>query len=349
MGIGVIVRMSTVDGEDHHQPPPDTASAPRCAGSHESIHRSSWSLSHMTHTPLRFNKRINKMSSMIIALIGSAGVPMIGMATIAASSHTAIAQSTSSDDAETRAAKRDTLKALSKPITLDVTDQPLEDIFSFIADVTGADLEPIYLTDNVSGNGMDPATEITMKVDHTPALIVMERVLLRAQRIESTGDEYTWQFTDFGSIEMGPKLELNRNQRVELYDIADLLFVVPDFDNAPNFNLQTAVSSSSSGGGTTSPFTGGTQKVNLDSAEDRAKAITDLIQSTIEPDQWAGLGGDGASMTSYGTSLVITAPDYIHRQIAGYSFWPARLQQVRKVDGKQKMIIKPETRKNKKP
>jgi len=299
------------------------------------------------------SRTTNTITTMLLALVASAGAPTIGIAALSAGATIAHAQSTSSDDAESRRAKRDTLVALSKPVTLDVTDQPLVDLLSFISEVTGAELEPIYLTDNIAANGMDPETPITIKVSNTPALVVLERVLLRAQRIEATGDEYTWQFTDIGTLELGPKLELNRNQRVELYDLADLLFVVPDFQNAPNFNLQSAVAAAAGGGGGggggRSPFTGGTQRVTLADAADRATAITELIQNTIEPDQWAELGGDGASMTIYGNSIIVTAPDYVHRQISGYSFWPSRLQQVRKVDGKQKVIIKPDTRKRRSP
>lgn len=295
--------------------------------------------------------RINTLSSVLVALIASAGLPVLGVATLAASSDTAQAQNTSSDDAATRQAKRSALIALSKPITLDVEELPLGDILRFISEVTGVELEPIYLTDNVSGNGMDPETLITSKFTNIPALTVLDRVLIRAQRIEDTGDQYTWQFTDMGTIEMGPKLELNRNQRLELYDIADLLFIVPSFDGAPEFDLQSAVSAGGGGGGGggQSPFSGGGQAVVLDTPAERADAIRNLIQSTIEPDQWAALGGDGASMTFYNNSFIITAPDYIHRQIVGYSFWPSRLQQIRKVDGKQQTVIKPDTKRYKKP
>lgn len=287
--------------------------------------------------------RINALTSVALAMVASAGLPMMGLASIAMTSNCANAQNTSSDDAASRREKRDLLTKLSKPVTLDVTDQPIEDLFKFLVDVTGAEIEPIFMNDNIASLGMDPETQLTIKVTETPALIVLERILLRVQRIEASGEEYTWQFSEFGTIECGPKSELNRDQRVELYDIADLLFVVPDFDNAPEFDLQSAVSAAGGGGGGggTSPFTSGNQDVTLTTSAERAQAITDLIQSTIEPDQWAALGGDGASMTFYGNSFVITAPDYIHRQIAGYSFWPSNLQQIRKVDGKQQVIIKP--------
>ena len=296
--------------------------------------------------------RLKIVSTFALSTVACAGLPAIGLATLTLSSGQAVAQNTSSDDASTKQAKRAALVALSKSVNLDVEDQPLEDIFNFLAEVTDVELEPIYLNDNLSSNGMDPETLITMKASNTPALIILERVLLRAQRAESIGEEYTWQFTDYGTIEFGPKSELNRNQQVELYDIADLLFVVQDFDNAPEFDLQSAVSQAGGGGGGgggTSPFSSSGGNVTSTTSAENAQALTDLIQSTIEPDQWATLGGDGASMTFYNNSLIITAPDYIHRQIAGYSFWPSKLQQVRKVNGKQQTIIKPAPKKRKAP
>jgi len=245
------------------------------------------------------------------------------------------------DDAYTKEAKRDNLRKMSKVITLDVEDQPVEDIFRFIADVTGAELEPIYLDRNsASVSGIDPETPITIRVNNIPAITVLERILERANIIEEPGDDYTWQFTDSGSIECGPKSELNRHQRIEIYDIADLLFIVPDFNDAPQFNLQSAIQGASGGGGATSPFTqGGNQDDDTD-PEARAEQLRNLIESTIEPDQWAAAGGDGASITFYRTNFIITAADYVHRQIDGYSFWPSRLTQVRYADKQREVRIK---------
>ena len=246
------------------------------------------------------------------------------------------------DDSVTKEAKRDNLRKLSKVITLDVEEQPVEDIIRFLVDVTGADLEPIYLDRNsASVSGIDPETPITIRVTNIPAITVLERILERANIIEEPGDDYTWQFTDSGSIEFGPKSELNRHQRVELYDIADLLFVVPNFDDAPQFNLQSAIQSASSGGGGGSgPFTQGGPKDDQPDPKERAEALINLLETTVEPDQWANAGGDGASITVYRTSLVITAADYVHRQIDGYSFWPSRLTQVRYSDKQREVRIK---------
>jgi hypothetical protein len=274
----------------------------------------------------------------------SASVALLAGLTFAAISIAPTAQSAnaiqSDDDSYTKEAKRDNLRKMSKTITLDVEDQAVEDIFNFLADITGADLEPIYLNENIASvSGIDPETPITIRVKNIPAITVLERVLERTNLIEEPGDDYTWQFTDSGSIEFGPKTELNRNQRVEIYDIADLLFVVPNFDNAPEFNLQSAIQSASGGGsgGGTSPFSQGGQQIDDLDPQERADAIINLLETTVEPDQWANAGGDGASMTVYNTSLIITAADYVHRQIDGYSFWPARLTQVR-YSGKERTV-----------
>ena len=297
---------------------------------------------------MTINPRARLFTSLACTALTGAGLPMIATATVAISGSTLMAQSsTSSDDAETRRTKRDMLIKLSKPITLDVEDQPIADLFKFISDVTEVELEPIYLNDDISVDGIDPETQITIKVTESPALVVLERILARAQRIEALGQEYTWQFSEYDTIQCGPKSELNRSQRVELYDVSDLLYVVPDFDNAPEFDLQSAVQAAgggSGGGSGTSPFSGGGQDIDPTSVAERAEALQNLIQTTVEPDQWTALGGDGASITIYNQSFIITAPDYIHRQIAGYDFWPARLQQIRKVDGRQTVKIRPSTK-----
>ncbi len=292
-------------------------------------------------------RRARTLSSLACSLVACAGLPLVVTTTLVISDTPTMAQSsTSSDDAESRSAKRALLTKLSKKITLEVEDQPIEDLFNFIKDVTGAEIEPIYLNDDLAVEGIDPGTLITIDVSDVAALVVLERILLRAQRIEGTGEEYTWQFTDYGTIECGPKTRLNENTRIELYDVADLLYVVPDFDNAPEFDLANAIQQSGSGGGggSSSPFSGGTQDPqDVQTFAERAEALQNLITSTVEPDQWSDVGGDGGTITLYNQSFIITAPDYMHRQIAGYDFWPARLQQIRKIKGRQQVKIRPST------
>lgn len=266
----------------------------------------------------------------------------VGAALPVTASQTLAQAAARSDEDSARAEKVRNLRALSTRVTLDVREQPITDIIDFIARVTGADLEPIYLDDS-GYEGIDPETVLTIKATDMPALSLLERVLSRAQQIERPASNYTWQFTDTGSIEFGPRSVMNRNQVVELYDISDLMFTVPDFDNAPEFDLSSALQSSQGGGGGTSPFQTTGQTTDDLPTEDRVQRLINLIESTVEPEQWVNNGGDGASISMFGTSLVITAPDYVHRQINGYSFWPARLQQVRMVDGRRQIQIRPDS------
>lgn len=287
----------------------------------------------MTQSP-RNNPRFTACS-MLAAALGSLSAPAVisstGVLGFLAEESTASSNQSESQE------KANTLRQMSKPITLDVEDQPLEDIINFLMDYTEAQIEPVYL-DGIASTGMDPDTLLSLRVTNVPAITVLERILKKAERIEGIGEEYTWQFTDIGSIECGPKTVLNENQRIELYDIADLIMVVPDFDNAPQFNIQS--SGGSSGG--QSPFSGGGTQIQLESGADRSQRIIDLIQTSVEPDQWANAGGDGASLTVYGTSLVISAPDYIHRQIVGYDFWPARLHTIRAKGDQRWIQVKPD-------
>lgn len=343
---GNTVRRSPLDAPDRHRPLPD-----------QTVMSQTPDLTDAPHTPdpphpdgdpyMKLVRRARTLSSLACSLVACAGLPLVATTTLVISDTPTMAQSsTSSDDAESRSAKRALLTKLSQKITLEVEDQPIEDLFNFINDVTGAEIEPIYLNDDLAVEGIDPGTLITIDVSEVAALVVLERILLRAQRIEGTGEEYTWQFTEYGTIECGPKTRLNENTRIELYDVADLLYVVPDFDNAPEFDLQNAIQQSGSGGGggTSSPFTGGTQDPqDVQTFAERAEALQNLITSTVEPDQWSDVGGDGGTITLYNQSFIITAPDYMHRQIAGYDFWPARLQQIRKVKGRQQVKIRPST------
>lgn len=272
---------------------------------------------------------------MLAAALGSLSAPAV-LATTSVLGFLTEDGTAQSDPSESRA-KAQTLRLMSKPVTLDVQDQPLVDLLDYLVDVTGAELEPVYL-DTVTLAGMDPDAPLTLRVTEVPAISVLERILKKAERIDGIGEEYTWQFTDIGTIECGPKSALNENQRVELYDIADLLLVIPSFDNAPEFN----VGSGGGGSGGGSPFSGSSGDVDIPSSAERADAIISLIQTNVEFDQWSSNGGDGASLTVYGTSLVVTAPDYIHRQIAGYDFWPARLHTIKTSGNKRSIHIKPD-------
>lgn len=218
--------------------------------------------------------------------------------------------------------KRDTLLRLSKPVTVEFSNQRLEDIMVFIGEVTGADLEPLWMDDQ-HGTGMDKERAITLRADRLAALDLIEKVLEKASDDGVGPAGMTWQLSASGSLQMGPRDRLNKYRRVEIYDISDLLLVLPEYSNAPEFDLQSVLQSGQGGGGS-SPFTNTQdQDVDIRPREDRARDVIDLITGLIEPEQWQDNGGDGGSVRYYAGALIVNAPDYMHRQINGYSFWPS--------------------------
>lgn len=90
-------------------------------------------------------------------------------------------------------------------------------------------------SDDKTGNGIDPQTPITLNAENVPALTVLEQILDQCEDLEPT----TWQLRD-GFVEVGTKerLSVPAAREVRYYPIRDLLFEVPHFDNAPDFNIK---------------------------------------------------------------------------------------------------------------
>lgn len=238
--------------------------------------------------------------------------------------------------------RKETLIRLSQTITLERLDNRFEDVMDMIASRTGADLDVMYL-DQRHAEGFDPEWMVQMPVGTTTALELIERMITRANSDLDPVTAFEWQLTEDGSLQMGPKARLNQTRRTQIYDIHDLLFQIPMFDNAPDFDLSSALQSGSSGGGGNSPIqSGGGQEVDNKDLDERVQELIDLIQATIEPDEWVDLGGTAATITHFQQTLVVTAPDYIHRKIGGYSFWPKRLQNASVANGRRDMSIRPD-------
>lgn len=217
--------------------------------------------------------------------------------------------------------KRDTLTRMSKPVTVEFKSQRLEDVIAFISEITGADLEPMWIDDQ-HGTGMDKERMISLKGDTMSALALLEKVLEKSSDDGVGPSGHTWQLSNSGTMQIGPRDRLNKYKRVEIYDISDLLLVLPNYTNAPEFDLQSVLQSGQGGGG--SPFSGNTQQTEIPRPrEDRARDVIDLITGLVEPEQWTDNGGDGGSIRYYAGTLIVNAPDYMHRQINGYSFWPS--------------------------
>lgn len=240
-------------------------------------------------------------------------------------------------------AERQTMIKLLKPLTVNIEDQTMADVVRYVSEVTGAEIEAMWIDDTES-IGLDPEQRITLRVRNASALSVLERALEQAARIAAEPGSNTWQFSEYGSFEIGPKQRLNKSRRIKMYDINDLLFQVPDWDNAPEFDLNAVLQAGQQGGGGggQSPFQQqqrGQGQDDRPTRQELADGVIDLITSLVETEQWEDNGGDGATIRFFQGHLLVNAPDYVHRGINGYHWWPSRLTQRVSTKGAQSVTL----------
>lgn len=235
----------------------------------------------------------------------------------------------------------ETLSRMMKRVSVNFQDTTVESAINFIQTVTSADLEVMWLGDNDTA-GLTKETLISAKADNLTALRVLEMILERADAAAGAGGEgggSTWQMSDTGAMQIGPRERLNKFKRTEIYDISDLVLEIPNYDNAPELDLQQALQASQrgGGGGSGSPFRDeGDDNPTTRPLAERTQEVLDLITTIVESEQWQTNGGDGGSIQIFqGKALVVKAPDYMHRGINGYSYWPSESTTVRNVGGRR--------------
>ena len=94
---------------------------------------------------------------------------------------------------------------------------------------------------------------------------------------------------------------------VKVYDISDLLVIIPDYTEVPQIDLQSALQARQGG---QSPFRD-TQQQNQARTKREAQDIMSLIQEFVEPEAW----GNTATMTYWNGKLIIKAPKSVHDKI----------------------------------
>ncbi len=202
----------------------------------------------------------------------------------------------------------DTLRNTSLPVELN--NNAFEDVIGFISSTARVDIDVDW--DSLADIGVDPDTPVTLRLRNATLETVLDRVV---QRVSDRTLPAGWAVQD-GIITIASDEVLRRNTVLEIYDIRDLLFVVPRFDDAPEFDLSSALQSSQGGGGS-SPFqSGGGQQDDLP-FEDRVNQIVNLIQTTVDPNGWVDNGGETSSISQLNGNFVITTTPRNHRSIIG--------------------------------
>ena len=207
-------------------------------------------------------------------------------------------------------------------LPVDFQEVPLENVLTFLS--TFANLELDVDWQSLDAIGVNRQDTITLQLTNVPLQVALERTLDKVSDPDLAAD---WAVRD-GVLTVASEDALRRNTVLELYDIRDLLIEIPDYEEAPEFDLDSIFSQGGEGGGGggQSPFQTQDQDPERQTREELIQRIVDIIQNNVDQNGWQAFGGQTGTIEEFNGSLIITNTPKNHRAITGLL---SRLREVR--------------------
>ncbi|MCC7406759.1 MAG: hypothetical protein IT442_01725 [Phycisphaeraceae bacterium] len=206
---------------------------------------------------------------------------------------------------------RKTSAKLKQTVPINFDAQRLDTVFNYLRNV--GQVEFYINWPALAEAGIEPDSPITINLDSVTIERALQLVLDQLQ-VLSPLDPVSYTIAD-GYVHISTRSNLQRTTEIRVYDIRDLLVQVPNFTDAPAFDLNTVLQSSGDGGGG-SPFTENEDDVQEPTREERVTQITTLIQDTVgQQDEWALYGGDQSSLQELNGNLIIKTTPQNHRSL----------------------------------
>lgn len=202
----------------------------------------------------------------------------------------------------------------------------LADALDFMRDVSGANITVNWKA--LEATGITKDAQVNLHLNGITLRKALEMVLTEA----SGGDTVTY-VVDQGVIEITTRDLADHMMVTRVYPVEDLLMVIPDFTDAPQFSLDASQNQGqgggSSGGSGQGGGTGGVSNTlfqgngqttanseQVKTKAERAQELVELIEAVVSPDIWKDNGGT-ASIKYYNGMLVVTAPRSVQEAIGG--------------------------------
>ncbi len=209
-----------------------------------------------------------------------------------------------------------------KRIPVNFSDHAFGDVLQFYEQVSGLNMDIDW--ESLELIGVDRESPVTLNLTNVTLETVLDRVLAKVSDPDIPAG---WAVND-GILTIASDEVLRRNTLLEIYDIRDLLIDIPDYTNAPQFDLNSAFQNSGGGrgggggGGGRSPFqqTGqgpGQQQGERRTREEMIDEIVDIITSNVDYDGWQENGGETGSIREFNGNLIISNTPRNHRAIIG--------------------------------
>jgi uncharacterized membrane protein YgcG len=199
-----------------------------------------------------------------------------------------------------------------------------KDALDFVQDLSGANLHVNWAALQAAGVTKDAVVDVHVR--GVPLRKVLTLILSEA----AAGNTTLTYYIDDNVIEITTLEMADKVMLTIVYPVDDLLMDIPDFTDAPTFDLTQSQSNSSGttvgagGGGSGSSggnlFSGGSGSGGSQSSSatraQRAQALVDLITTIVRPEIWTTNGGP-ASIRFFNGSLIVTAPRSVQEAISG--------------------------------
>ncbi|MBS0196703.1 MAG: hypothetical protein JSR77_08090 [Planctomycetes bacterium] len=205
----------------------------------------------------------------------------------------------------------------SKTVPVDFKDATLESIVGFIAAVTNLNVDADW--EKLQEAGIDRDATVSLRLTKVPVKTILDRVLEKVSKDSSNGAAYA---INGGVVTISTREAINRTKSIQIYDIKDLLIEVPNYDNAPQFDLQSVLQSAGQGGGgNQSPFRETGNQNDKGSGrrtiEERTNELINILTTNVDPQGWQENGGDVGFIQQLQGSMIITNTPANHRAING--------------------------------
>lgn len=202
----------------------------------------------------------------------------------------------------------------TKRIPVKFEDNALADVLDFFQKVTQLNVNVDW--QSLESVGVEREKPISLTLTNVPVRTALERVLERASDSPESGA--AWAIND-GVLTIASREQINRTKALVIYDIRDLIIDVPDYTQAPEFDLQSVLQSRRGGGGR-SPFRDNQQNNNRDdrrTLEERTDELLKIITTNVDSAGWQDNGGDVGFIQRFQGNLIITNTPANHRAIDG--------------------------------
>lgn len=228
----------------------------------------------------------------------------------------------SSAISRSKATRNAALSTLRKRVErVEWNEMNFEFVLDWLREQSGGSMNVVAATNALGVAGVEAETPVTLSLRNTTVAEVLDETL---QQVSQDGNV---RYRAIGNtLRISTTADFNRKLFVRVYDVTDLLFKIPDFDDAPEIDLSQAQQSTGGGGaGGQSPpvFSGaggggaGEEEETEEELQERLEELRLLIEETLEPTFWDTGGGPG-SIRAYNKLLVIRASVEVHEEIAGF-------------------------------